>query len=192
MTSVQALIVSLTIVTVALSGCSSVVSATRDDPIHEDPTKRTFGSMIEDQSIETKARVNINKAHPDLAEARIIVASHNGIVLLAGQVPSNEMRELAAQTASELREVRRVHNELTVMGRIGALARSNDSWITTRVKTRLLANSDVAGRRVRVVTENGVVYLMGLITRADAEIASGIASETNGVQKVVRIFEYID
>ncbi len=179
------------VLTGLLQGCASIISATTSEPIEEKPDHRTTGAYLDDEIIETKALVNIDKAHPDLAQSHVIVTSYNGIVLLAGQVPSSELRQLAADTVAKIGNVRRVHNELTVSGNTSMVARSNDAWITTKVKTKMLASSEIEGSRIKVVTENGVVYLMGLVTREEANRAAEAARKTSGVQKVVRIFEYI-
>lgn len=176
---------------VFLQSCSSIISATKSEPIQEDPEERSFGAYFDDEWIETKALVNIDKADPELAQAHIIVVSYNGVVLLAGQAPSEQLRQLAAETVAKIKKVRRVHNELTLAGNTSMMARSNDGWITTKVKSKLLANSEIAGSQIKVVTENGVVYLMGLISRDAADRATEVARGTAGVQKVVRIFEYI-
>ncbi len=174
-----------------LQGCSSIISATTADPIPEKPDKRTTGAYIDDGIIEIKSLVNIDKAHPELAQAHIVVTSYNGVVLLAGQVPSEDLRQLAAKTIAQIGNVRRVHNELTISGSTSWVARSNDSWITTKVKSKLFANGETQGRRIKVTTENGVVYLMGLVSKDEADRAAEVARKTSGVQKVVRIFEYI-
>lgn len=175
----------------SIQGCSSLLSATTDEPISDDKDERTTGSFFDDEIIETKALVNIDKADPGLAQSHIVVISYNGIVLVAGQVNTEEQRQLAAQTVAKIQHVRRVHNELTLSGTTSMLARSNDTWITTKVKSKFLATSSLEGRRIKVVTENGVVYLMGLVTKAEADRAANVARKTAGVQKVVRIFEYI-
>ena len=174
-----------------IQGCSAIISATSPEPIEDQEDERTTGSFIDDEIIETKALVNIDKADPALAQSHIVVVSYNGVVLLAGQVGSEELRQLAAKTVANVHKVRRVHNELTISGNSSMVARSNDSWITTKVKTKLLASGDIEGHRIKVVTENGVVYLMGLVTKDEAKRAAETARKTGGVQKVVRIFEYI-
>ena len=177
---------------VLLSSCSSLISATRSSPIQEDYGKRSFGRFIDDGLIETKAKVNLKKTDEQLKKAHIGVTSYNGVVLVAGQVPSAELKELAGAVVGKVRNVKRVHNELSVAGPISMPARSNDSWLTTKVKSKLLASSQVKGRRIKVVTENGVVHLMGLVTRAEADEVVNVVKGTFGVQKIVRIFEYID
>ncbi|MFK7731737.1 MAG: BON domain-containing protein [Pseudomonadales bacterium] len=178
--------------TLIFSACSSLISATRSGPIQEDYGKRSFGSFIDDGLIETKTRVNLKKANEQLKQAHVGVTSYNGVVLLAGQVPSAELRDLAGNVAGKVRNVKRVHNELEVAGPISLPARSNDSWLTTKVKSKLIASSAVKGRRIKVVTENGVVHLMGLVTRNEADKVVNVVKGTFGVQKIVRIFEYID
>lgn len=177
----------------ALSGCSSLLTATRDTPIQDNHGTRTLGSRIDDPLIETKARVNVAKAHPDLENSsRIVIQSYNGLVLLAGQVPRSELSALAEQTIRDVQRVKHVHNELTVGAPISLLARNSDSLITTNAKTRLLADNNIPGRRISVTTEAGVVYLMGLVHRAEADRAVQAVQQVGGVQRIVKLFEYID
>lgn len=174
-----------------LQGCSSIISATTDDSFEEKPAERSAGSFIDDEIIETKALVNIDKASEELAQSHIIVVSFNGIVLLAGQVSSEELRQLAAESVNKI-NVRRVHNEITISGSTSMVARSNDTWITSKLKSKMLVNGEIDGSTIKIVTENGVVYLMGLASKDEAEAITEIARTTSGVQKVVRIFEYAD
>lgn len=173
-------------------GCTTLVDATTSEPIELNPGKRSLGMRIDDNQLETIANVNINKAHKRLDDAPIAVHSYNGVVLLVGQVPNRELRSLAGETVSKIHSVRQVHNELEVEAPIPLLTRTNDAWLTTKVKTKLLASRDVEGGRVKVVTENGGVHLMGLVSRAEADKVTDIVRHTGGVKKVVRVFEYID
>lgn len=174
-----------------LSSCVSFLDATRKEPIESDPGTRTFGNLIDDNTIETVTCLNIRKAHAELKAAHISCVSFNGVVLLVGQVKNDEQRKLATAIAEKVQEVRQVHNELSLGGPISLPARANDTWLTSKIKTKLLSYQDIPGMRIKVVTENGVVYLMGLVTQAEAEKAVNIARNSAGVQKVVRVFEYI-
>ncbi len=176
---------------IGLSGCTAIVSATSDGPIKEDPGERTLGAAIDDQIIETKALVNIRAAHKDLDNANVDAVSYNGILLLVGQVPSENLRQLAAKTAANIKRVRRVHNELAVTGKTSLLVRSNDAWLSTKVRSKLAFSDKIESGRIKVVTENGVVYLMGIVNTQEADIAADLVRQTNGVQRVVRVFEYI-
>ena len=121
----------------SLTGCSSVLTATRDTPIEDDRGTRTFGSKIDDSLIETKVAVNVAKASPDLDKnSHIVVSSFNGIVLLAGQTPRADLKSLAEQAAGQVQRVKKVHNELQVLPPSSLLARNNDAWLTTKIKTR--------------------------------------------------------
>mgnify|MGYP000687027998 CR=1 FL=1 len=175
-----------------LGGCATVLDATHDGPIQPDPGERTFGTYIDDQQLETITKVNIGKAHPALKAANIDVTSFNGVVLLTGQVPDNELRNLAGRTAQQVHSVRQVYNEVQVRGTTSVLARTSDTWLTTKVKSVLLADKEIDSGRIKVITENGVVYLMGLLTRQEAENAAEVARTVGGVQKVVKAVEYID
>lgn len=180
-------------VVATLTGCSGVLTATRDTPMEGNHGTRTLGSTIDDQLIETRTGVNIAKADIALErDSRVVVTSFNGVVLLAGQVPTQELRQTAARVASEVQRVKVVHNELTVGPKLTLLARNNDALITTSAKSRLLADSSIPGRRVKVVTEAGVVYLMGLVRRAEADLAVQAVQQIGGVQRIVKLFEYID
>ena len=120
------------------------------------------------------------------------VTSFNGQVLLTGQVSSEEEKQAAGAAIKDLRKVRTVHNELEIAGPTSLVARTNDSWLTTKVKTALFTNEDTYAGRVKVVTENGVVYLMGLLSKAESEATVEKTRQVFGVQKIVKVFEYID
>lgn len=182
----------IALATLLATGCSTIISETTDKPIESDPGSRSFGAAIDDQTIETTATVNIRKADPNLDLAHLTVTSYNGIVLLTGQVINAELRQLAANTAAKVKNVRMVRNELEIGANSGFAARSSDTLLTTKVKSKLLGTQGIKDSRVKVVTENGSVYLMGLVTHAEADIASNVAQETSGVQRVVRLFEYVD
>ncbi|OLS59349.1 BON domain-containing protein [Pseudomonas putida] len=177
----------------SLSGCSSVINASREAPIDDDRGTRTLGSKIDDSLIETKVAVNVAKASPDLDQnSHIVVSSFNGVVLLAGQTPRADLKSLAEQTAGQVQKVKKVHNELQVLQPSSLLARNNDAWLTTKIKTQMLADSSIPGSRIKVITENGIVYMLGLLTQAEANRATNLVQGVSGVQKIVRLFEYID
>jgi osmotically-inducible protein OsmY len=185
----------LVALTLALSvtGCSSVLTAARDKPIDDDRGTRTLGSKIDDSLIETKVSVNIAKANIDLDKnSHVVVTSYNGVVLLAGQTPRADLKTLAEQAASEVQRVKKVHNEIQVLAPSSLLARNNDAWLTTKIKTQMLTDSAIPGSRIKVVTENGIVYLLGLLTQAEATRATNLVQGVSGVQKIVKLFEYID
>lgn len=177
----------------SISGCSSVLTSTRNSPIEDDRGTRTIGSKIDDSLIETKVSVNIAKANADLDKgSHIVVSSYNGVVLLAGQTPRADLKSLAEQTAGQVQRVKKVHNELQVMQPSSILARNNDAWLTTKIKAQMLGDASVPSTRIKVITENGIVYLLGLVTQGEANAATNVVQGVSGVQKIVKLFEYID
>lgn len=175
---------------IQLSACTQIITATTDKPITDDPGSRSLGSYVDDEIIETKVLVNINKTSPELNASRITATSYNGIVLLTGNTANNELKQLAGEVASKVKKVRKVHNELATGTDISMLARGNDTWISTKAKSRLSLNDQLDASKIKVVTENGIVYLMGLVSKTESDAAATMVSETGGVQKVVRVFEY--
>ncbi|UWN48974.1 hypothetical protein ASALC70_01167 [Alcanivorax sp. ALC70] len=154
--------------TLMLSGCASLTKNMSQEPVDRDHGSRTFGAFVEDGNIERKIKINLARASAELDESHIVVVSFNGNVLLAGEVASDQLRAQAGNIADRVRHVRHVHNELKVSGKTSTLARTNDTWLTTKVKSRLLVNSDAPGMRTKVVTVNGVVYLLGLLSHDEA------------------------
>ena len=187
-------IVASALLLAVLGSCTTVlVRTTGAEGITEDPTERTAGAVVEDQSIETKVVVNLKKLEPELKKANIKVISNNGVVLLVGQVASDGLKARATQiTSDSSTKIKRIHNELEVAGKTSLLARSNDNWVATKVRTLMLANSSVPSGQIRVITENGAVFLMGLVTQADADGAADLARNVSGVTRVVKVFEYLN
>lgn len=177
-----------------LSGCAPAVvvggAATTASVMHD---RRTTGSIVEDQAIEVRVKTALRKQGIQKT-AHVNVTSYNGLVLLTGEAPEEALRSRAAEIARETREVRRVHNEITLAAPSSVMTRSSDLWLTTKVKTAML-KVDVDKfdpTRVKVVAENGTVYLMGLVTRREASAATEQAQRIGGVQRIVKLFEYLD
>ena len=176
-----------------LSACAAVaVGGAAGAGVASSVDSRTTGTQIEDQTIEVKAYRAFN-TDPELKEqAHLNVTSYNTVVLLSGETPSEAMRQKAVELVKNVEKVSHVYNEVTTAAPSSLVSRSSDSYITTKVKTKMFANKELSGLKIKVVTEKGVVYLMGITSRAEAEIATDIARQTGGVQKVVKLFQYTD
>ena len=154
--------------------------------------RRTTGTIIEDQAIEIKAYRAI-AADKELDEqTHINITSYNTAVLVTGESPVDEMRQKIVSIVSAVDKVKHVYNEITIAAPSSMVSRSSDVYITTKVKTKLFADKILSGLVIKVNTEKGVVYLMGIVSQEEAEIATNIARETGGVQKVVKLFQYTD
>jgi len=178
--------------TLILSGCGSFLATMESDTIDDNPGERTLGQQLDDENIETKAVVNIHSTDEAFDEAHLIVVSYNGFVLLAGQVQTKALKEKATDVVRKIRDVRRIYNELEISAPSSAMSRTSDTWITAKVKSWMLGSSEIEGGRVKVVTENGVVYLMGLATLDESKRIVDSASGMSGVQRVVSLLEIID
>jgi osmotically-inducible protein OsmY len=182
----------LLLLMILCGGCGSFLASMDAEPIKDDPGERTYGAQVEDESIETKAKVNISANDAGFKNSHFSVTSYNGYVLIAGQVPEAALKQKASDVVREIRGVRRIYNELEISENTTSMTRSSDTWLTTKVKSALLANSEIESVRVKVVTENSVIYLMGLASHTEAKRITDTASTTKGVRKVVELFEYID
>ncbi len=178
-----------------LGGCAAVIvggAAVGASAVHE---RRSVGTMIDDEGIEWKVRSALNGDKNLSSQSHISVISVNEVVLLVGQTPTEAFRQQAGVLAKGVDKVRIVHNELTVAAPSTYMTRTSDSYITSKVKTSLFkvkGHDDFDPTRVKVVTENGTVYLMGILYRSEAEDTAKQASRVGGVQKVVKLFEYLD
>jgi len=174
-----------------LHGCAPLVvggAAATGVAVGED--RRTMGTMTEDTTIEAKASSRIGDSVK--GSIHVNVTSYNGIVLLTGEVPDAAAKEQATRIAQAVEKVRSVYNELAI-GPVTALStRTNDTVTTSKVKARFVDGQKFNPLHVKVVTENSVVYLLGLVKKQEATDATEIARTTSGVAKVVRLFEYIE
>ncbi|NMM81282.1 transporter [Acidovorax sp. SRB_14] len=151
--------------------------------------RRTAGTQVEDQGIEMRAANRIQADHGD--RVHVNVTSYNRQVLLTGEVPSAEVRQAIEQAVAGVGNVRSVVNDLGVMPATSLGQRSNDTFITGKVRASLVDAKDLTASAFKVVTERNVVYLMGLVTPREANRATAIARGVGGVSKVVRVFEQL-
>jgi len=163
------------------SGCTTMSS---------DPRARTPGTVIDDASLEWDVRRNIEKSDPGFERGNLTIVVYNGIMLLAGQVESDALKQLAEERAA-VPNIRAVHNEIEVMPPISMVARANDSWLTTKIKTQMFSDAELVAGKIKVVTVNNIVFLMGILPREEADRAVEIARGVYGVKKIVKVFEYL-
>lgn len=174
-----------------LTGCGSILATFESNSIEDEPGKRSLAEQVLDESIETKAIVNIRAANAAFDDLGFLVVSYNGYVLIAGEVPNQGLKDEASAVVREIEGVRRIYNELVIGPKSTSGTEANDVWLTTKIKTALLTDSEVPSLRVKVVTENSVVYLMGLLSTEEANRTAAAAADVDGVTRVVRLFELI-
>ncbi|MFB3116201.1 MAG: BON domain-containing protein, partial [Gammaproteobacteria bacterium] len=170
----------ISLIPLLLSGCAAAVvgaagAAGATATVAHD--RRTTGTFIEDQSIELKAVKSFFFDKEINDSSHINVTSYNTIVLITGETPSEDIRDRIVNIVRNIPKVTHVYDELTIAAPSSWTSRGSDTLITSKVKTRLLTLNNFDGTRVKVVTEKGVVYLMGLVTRAESDIATGEAQQ---------------
>jgi len=152
--------------------------------------RRTSGIYVEDENIELKA---VKYVETNLGEnAHINITSYNTNVLLTGEAPDDAAKAKAEAYVKSIEHVRAVTNEIVVGPKSSLSSRSNDTYLTSKVKTQFVTENKFQANYVKVVTENSVVYLLGIVNKTEADAAVEIARNTDGVSKVVKVFEYLN
>ena len=182
-------LLALLIIIPLLHGCAAAVLGGAGTAVLVGEDRRTIGTVAEDQGIELKAASRIRERFKD---AHFNITSYNRMVLLTGEAHDEAARSEIAKIARAVENVRGVYNEITVSGNTSLSARANDSYLTSKVKARFVDQQKFNVVHVKVVTEANVVYLLGLVKRKEADDATQIARTTGGVQKVVKLFDYLD
>lgn len=172
-----------------LPGCAAMVAGTAATGVIVAQDRRTTGTIVEDKSIQLKATSAIQQVAQDDPQVHVSAMSYNNSVLLIGQVPARKIRNDIEKKVRRIEKIKHLYNEIQLDKPTSMRTRSNDSWITTKVKSEM-ALSKFNPTRVKVVTEDSVVYLMGIVTAKEEQMATDIARHTKGVKKVVKIFEY--
>ena len=171
----------------AAIGGAAVAGATK---VATDP--RSMGTQLDDETLESRVNSAIKKDQQIKSEARISVTAYSGRVLLTGQVPNENLREVASSLAKGVQNVNDVYNEVRVGPKVDFAQISKDSWITSQIKSKMLLDSKVKTSDVKVVTENNEVFLMGNVTQDQGNAAAEIARNVAGVTKVIKVFNYLN
>lgn len=172
-----------------LQGCAAVVVAGGATAVTSAHDRRTLGSQIDDNAIVIKANRALSEDTLTAEGSNLNVTSYNGVILLTGQTSNEQVREQAQRLVQDIPSVKFVHNQIRLGNNTSLTTRTRDSWIGTKVKSKLLADEQVSGLNIKVVTENAEVFLMGLVGGAEADRAVNIARNVDGVVRVIKAFE---
>ena len=170
------------IIVVSILGCNNTLVE------YEDSTY----SKLEDERNEKLALKNIKSSLPEFRGTNINVNSFKGIVLISGQVVSEDYITLATKAVERMRNVSVVHNELLVAGPTSMISRANDTYLSSKIRAKLASSKNIEANRVKVVVENGEAYLMGRVTAQEAEILVNETKQVWGIQKIVKVFTYLN
>ncbi len=182
-------VLATTLVASTLSGCIGLAATGAAVGVLAATDRRTLGAQTDDQAIELKAFGRVQEAVKNAGG--VSVTSYNRRVLLTGQVLDTAAKQNAERAIAAIDGVRQIHNELAVSGRSGLGTNANDTLTTTKIKAAFVDARDVQTNTIKVVTEQGVAYLMGLLTQEEANRAAQVASRVGGVQRVVTVFEVV-
>ncbi len=177
---------------ILLQGCAAAVvtgAATGASLVHD---RRTSGSVIDDQGIEFKAASALYDNKEIYDQSHINITSYNGVVLISGETLTEGLKQQVTAIVKVIPKVKHIHNELIIAAPSALPSRSSDAWITTKIKSKLTTDMDIDPFYIKVVTEHGVVYLMGIVSHEEADKAVAVVTKADGVQRVVKIFEYTD
>ena len=170
-----------------VSGCAAVLVGAVGGAALVATDRRSAGAQLDDTTIETKVGTTLASRYGD--RAHIVTTAYNGNVMLTGEAPDSAMVDDAVALARGTERVRAVYNEVAIQPPTDLATRTNDSYITSKVKARFVEANKFSATHVKVVTERGIVYLMGIVTRDEANAAAELAATTSGVVRVVRLFE---
>jgi len=176
---------------ILLQGCVAAAVVTIIGGASAATDERSLGTQMDDQKIEFEAHAKLSKQKALNEHTNLQVISVNGSVLVIGQAPNTYLRDLAIKTINEVKQVVQLHNQIRISNTVSITTKSNDIWLTSKVKTALFGSDKLDATNIKVVTENGEVFLLGLITEEQANEAVNIARNISGVNRVFKIFEYI-
>ena len=174
------------------SGCAPVIVAGGATAAVAANERRTLGSLVDDESIEIKARKTLNDERDFGDDVHVNITSMNGIVLLTGEVATADKRDRAMTLIRDIPGIRRIVSEIRVAEPRAFAYTTHDGWITGKVKANLLGTEGLPSNQIKVVTENSVVYLMGLVKQKEGDMAAEATRTVGGITRVVKLFEYLD
>ena len=177
---------------ILLQGCATAIitgAATGVTLVHD---RRTTGAVIDDQGVEFKAALAIFNNKDIYEQSHINVTSYNGIILITGETLTEQLKQQVYDLVRVIPKVRTIHNELIIAAPSSLPSRSSDAWITSKVKAKITSDRQIDPFYIKVVTEHGIVYLMGIVKQSESDRAVSITSNSAGVQRVVKIFEYLN
>lgn len=173
-------------------GCAPAVLAGAGTAVTAAHDRRTVGAFVDDAAVEIKGRATILQDDTFKPDVNISITSMNGIVLVSGEAATEQLRDRVLGVIRSIPGIRQVVNEIRIASPTSFASRTFDSWVTTKVKAQMAGTQGLDATRVKVVTENQTVFLLGLVTRREAELATEAARAVSGVERVVKLFEYLD
>lgn len=185
-------LISVVIAALMLNGCAAVVVGGSAVAVHD---RRTVGTIIDDQNIEYQVIDKLYASEELGEESHIKVEAYEGVVLLMGETDTEERRRKASELAGQVPNVERVVNEVQLGESASLVGKANNAWLTTKVNTVLVKENPMPGfdaTRIKVISSNNTVFLMGLVTRSEGDAVAEVVRNVSGVERVIKVFNYMD
>ncbi|ABV38858.1 transport-associated [Shewanella sediminis HAW-EB3] len=182
-------LLSLAAIALLLQGCAGAVMVGAVGGAMMVNDERSFSTQLDDTNADFQIASELAALEDVKNQANITGVVMNGNVLLIGQSPNSMLRDKAIHAVQKLKLGGKIHNQIRIGNPTSFTTRSNDTWITTKVKTRMLNTDDLDVTRIKVITENGEVFLLGVVARDQVDLAVDVARNTAGVRKVIKVFE---
>jgi osmotically-inducible protein OsmY len=176
---------------ITLQGCAALVIGAGVGAASAAHDRRTLGAQVDDKTAASRISVALSEVEALKNQANITVQVFNGTALLVGQAPTNELIQLAQQTANSVKNIKKLHNQIRLGMPISTGDSANDVWLASKVKAQLIADKRIDGLNIEIEVENAEVFLMGIVNQQEADIAVDITRNIEGVKQVVKAFEYL-
>jgi len=181
----------LLVILATLQGCAAVAVVALTTGASMATDRRSIGNQIDDQSIEVAAYNELIKNKSLSENTNLHIISVNGSVLIIGQAPNTFLKDQAIKILHNISEIVRIHDQVRIGNTTSVITQTSDVWLTSRIKAALFSSDEVNGNDIKVITENSEVFLMGLVSKKEANTAVNIARNISGVTRVFKAFEYL-
>ena len=181
----------LLVILATLQGCAAVAVVALTTGASMATDRRSIGNQIDDQSIEVTAYNELIKNKSLSENTNLHIISVNGSVLIIGQAPNTFLKDQAIKILHNISEIVRIHDQVRIGNTTSVITQTSDVWLTSRIKAALFSSDEVNGNDIKVITENSEVFLMGLVSKKEANTAVNIARNISGVTRVFKAFEYL-
>jgi osmotically-inducible protein OsmY len=176
--------------TLLVQGCAGLIIGAGVGAASVAHDRRTIGTQVDDTTTAGRISIAMSKDTAINEQTNISVQVFNGTALLVGQAPTQALIQQAEKLASSVKNIKKLHNQIRLGSPIPASVVANDTWLASKIKTKLIADKRIDGLQIEIEVENGEVFLMGLVSEQESIIAVDIARNINGVKQVIKAFEY--
>jgi osmotically-inducible protein OsmY len=178
-------------IVLVMQGCAALVVGAGVGVVSAAHDRRSLGTQVDDKTAYSRLATALGKSAVIKEQTNINVHVYNGSALLVGQAPTEDLLRQVQQVAESVKNIKKLHNQVRIGSPISTATTTNDLWLASKVKTKLLADKRIDGLHIDVAVENSEVFLMGIVSQSEADISVDIARNVSGVTQVIKAFEYL-